>query len=211
MGCAPLLLEEAPSLLTSAATSALRPARLLTLAAARAAAALVTATAAAAAEAATAARDDASAPQVLPPLITRISSALRLALCADRIAVEVLAKTCAHLVVDLTIVLLYNMNFSPLLWKLQTCGGLHVRDGCLLASHHEALSLPVGVVSLLVILVGLVDELEVQVALAALTGYAGLQANLKSRFRGRAHPCIITLHTSKKARGLCDICQDTVA
>ena len=60
-------------LLTSAATSALRTARLLTLAAARAAAALVTATAAAAAEAATAARDDASAaagcaliPELLP-------------------------------------------------------------------------------------------------------------------------------------------------
>ena len=64
-GRAPLPVEEAPLLLTSAATSAPRPARRLTLAAARAAAALVTATAAAAAEAATAARDDASAGDTL--------------------------------------------------------------------------------------------------------------------------------------------------
>ena len=62
-----------------------------------------------------------------------------------------------------------------------TCCRLHICDGRFLPSHHKALSLSVGVGSFLVVLIRLIDELDVQVALAALTGYAGLQARSPSR------------------------------
>ena len=176
MGRAPLPLEEAPLLLTSAATSGLRPARLLTLAAARAAAALVTATAAAAAEAATAARDDASAGRdnlscTTPPrklVEMRPESFTRLFAMIPNVGV---VKCLRH--TDRCPANIFKISLHR---HTHTCCRLDICDGSLLASHHKALPFSVCIVRLLIVLVRLVDELEVQLALAALTRYAGLQA-----------------------------------
>ena len=57
----------------------------------------------------------------------------------------------------------------------RTCCRLHIRDSSLLLGHCKAFPIAVGIVHLLIVLVGLVVELQVQLALVALTGKAGLQ------------------------------------
>ena len=60
---------------------------------------------------------------------------------------------------------------------LRTCGRLDVSDGGLLAGDCKALALLVGVIGLLIILIGLIDQLHMKVPLAALARQTGLQAS----------------------------------
>ena len=61
----------------------------------------------------------------------------------------------------------------------RTCCRLHICDSSLLLGHCKAFPIAVRVMHLLVVLVGLVVELQVQLALVALTWKAGLQGQSK--------------------------------
>ena len=65
---------------------------------------------------------------------------------------------------------------TPAHSAMRTCGRPDVCDGGLLAGDCKALALLVGIRGLLVILIGLIDQLHIEVALAALARQTGLQA-----------------------------------